>query len=159
MKSKFKRGFSLAELVLAIGLFAVAILSILGLSILVGKTNQEGDDRLVGEVVGGILLDRVVDQVRSDSPAGTADDFWNNEHVTDPWDESDISNGGTEYKYRITAQSVFTSSGVPVGGSTPNNRLKKVDVTVWWWDSDTQQRQGYGKLQVSNSRLVSEGEL
>jgi len=51
------------------------------------------------------------------------------------------------------------TSGTGVGGATPNNRLKKVDISVTWWDSDTQQRQGYGQLKVMNSRLVSEGEI
>ena len=103
MEMESQRGFSLAELVVAIGLLAVAILSILGLSILVGKTNQEGDDRAAGEIVAGVLLDRVIDQVRSDSPPGTADDFWNNEHLIDPWEEDVMTNAGTEFKYVIRA--------------------------------------------------------
>jgi hypothetical protein len=41
------------------------------------------------------------------------------------------------------------------GGGT-ENRLKKVDIIVTWWGSHSQEHQGYGKLQVKQSRLVSE---
>ena len=49
-------------------------------------------------------------------------------------------------------------AGGPLGGAIPNNRVKKVDILVWWWEarSNNGQRQGYGKMQVQASRLVEE---
>ena len=155
-----RQGFSLAELIIALGLFAVAILSILGLSILIGKASQEADDRTIGSVVASSLADRLIDQLRSDAPPGTRASFWDNEFGSaNPWEEGTLNNDGTEYQYRILASSVTDSSGDPVGGTTPNNRLKKVDISVWWWGDENQQHQGYGTLKVISTRLVSEGEM
>jgi hypothetical protein len=35
------------------------------------------------------------------------------------------------------------------------NRVKRVDIVVWWW-SDSGRREGYGRLQQQAFRLVNE---
>ena len=154
-----RRAFSLAELLVALGLFAVAILAILGLSISVARGSQEGEDQAVAGTVSRHLLERVVDRVRTDSPPGTAQDFWDNEHpASNPWEDDEYESNNTLYQYRVFATTVNNTLGDPVGGTTPGNRLKKIDIVINWWDSDTTERAGYGKLEFRNSRLVSEGE-
>jgi Tfp pilus assembly protein PilV len=159
MKTQHNQGFSLAEMLVALGLISVAVLSVLALSISIAKGNQEGTDRATGAVVARQLVNRVLDRLRADIPAGTNADFWDNEHTSTPFDSGVFRSNNTDYQYKVYAQSVEDSSGVSVGGTTPDNRLKKVDVIVWWWDSEKTERQGYGKLEVRNTRLVSEAEI
>lgn len=149
----------MGELLVAIGLFAVAILSILGLSIAMARGTQKGDDTAHGGVVARILLERLVDRLRADMPAGASDDFWDQDHIVSPFEEGEIKNNNTDYQYKIYARTVRDTSGTEIGGTTPGNRLKKVDVSVWWWDSETEDRQGYGRLEIKNTRLISEGEM
>lgn len=144
---------------MALGLISVAVLSVLALSISIAKGNREGADRTVGGVVARQLVDRLIDRVRADAPVGTRADFWDNEHTVAPFESGTFESNNTEYQYKIFASSVTDGTGTSVGGATPDNRLKKVDVFVWWWDSETEDHQGYGKLEVRNTRLVSEAEL
>ena len=154
-----RQAFSLAELLVALALISVAILSVLALSISVARGNREGVDKTVGTVVASQVLERLVDQLRADVPPGTKATFWGGEFTGSPYDTGTIINNKTEYKYEIFARTVTDTSGSSLGGSTPDNRLKKVDITVYWWDSDSQSHQGYGDLKVTVSRLISEGEL
>ncbi len=152
-------GFSLGELLVTMGLIAVAILSLMALSILMARADREGVDTKVGDVVAGMLVERLLDQVRADNPAGTAANFWDNDFdSSNPYEEGDYRNNNTEYHYQIFAVTVRTTGGAEVGDGTTGNRLKKVDVIVNWWDTQNQDREGYGKLEVRNSRLISEGE-
>lgn len=153
-----RRAFSLAELLVALGLISVAILGLLALSIALAKGNQEGIDKTIGGEVASQLTDRLVAQLRSDTPPGTRSGFWNNDYTATPWDQGTFQNNGTTYNYKLYAETVRDTSGQPVGGGTAGNRLKKVDVYVWWWDSETKAHQGYGELKVLSTRLVSEAE-
>jgi Tfp pilus assembly protein PilV len=146
-------------MLVALGLISVAVLSVLALSISIAKSNQEGSDRAVGGVVAKQLVNRLIGQLRSDLPAGTYARFWTDEHDTTPFESDTFRSNNTDFQYKIFAQSVTDSSGDSVGGTTPENRLKKVDVFVWWWNSETEERQGYGKLEIRNTRLISEAEL
>lgn len=154
-----QRAFSLAEMLVALGLIAVAILSILALSISITRGNQEGTDRAIGGVVARQLVKRLVDRLRADIPAGTRADFWDNEHGVTPFEDDVFRSNNTEFQYKIFATSVTDGTGDSVGGATVGNRLKKVDIVVNWWNSETEQRQGYGQLEIRNTRLVSEAEL
>lgn len=156
---RHSHAFSLAELLVALALIAVAILSVLALSIAVARGNREGVDKTVGTVVASQVLERLVDQLRADEPVGFKAAFWGGEFTSNPFNTGILTNNKTEYKYEIFARTVTDSSGASLGGSTPDNRLKKVDVTVYWWDSDSETHQGYGDLKVTVSRLISEGEL
>ena len=152
-------GLSLAEMMVALGLISVAILAVLALSISIARVNREGTDRAIGGVVARQLVERLIDGLRADIPAGSAADFWDNEHSAAPFETGFFRTNNTDFEYKIFASSVLDASGDSIGGTTVGNRLKKVDVFVYWWDSETEERQGYGKLEIQNTRLVSEAEL
>lgn len=158
MKS-VSRGLSLAEMMVALGLISVAILAVLALSISIARVNREGTDRAIGGVVARQLVERLIDSLRADIPAGSTADFWNNEHTSTPFESGIFRTNDTDFEFKIFASSVVDAGGDSVGGTTVGNRLKKVDVFVYWWDSETEERQGYGKLEIQNTRLVSEAEL
>lgn len=153
-----QRAFSLPELLLAIALFAVAILSIVALSLSVLRTDRKTVDTGVAHSVARQVLLRSLEQVRTDQPGGSKVNFWNNNYVTQPFLKGKQNSNGTDFEYSIYAETVVSTSASPVGGAVTGNRLKKVDVIVWWWNSDRATRTGYGKLQISTSRLVSEAD-
>ena len=156
--TRHQKAFSLAELLVALGLIAVAILSVLALSIAVARTNQEGIDQNVGNTVSNQVLLRLMDQLRADSPTGIRDRFWDRDFVSTPFESKALTNNDTEFQYEIFARTITDSLGNPMGAAT-DSRLKKVDIVVRWWDSENQDRQGYGELRVTRSRLVCEAEL
>jgi type II secretory pathway pseudopilin PulG len=157
--SRRHHAFTLGEVLVALGLIAVAILSVLALSISVARTSQEGVDQSVGGLVATQLLDSMIDKLRADPPpGGLRKKFLDNDDSSKSFDSGTIVNNGTEYAYEIFATTVRKTDGSPLGEAV-GRRLKKVDVVVSWWDTKDTQRQGYGKLQFFQSRLVGEAEL
>ena len=150
--------FTLGEVLVALGLIAVAILSVLALSISIARTNQESVDQSVGGLVATQLLDSLIDKLRADPSSTLRKNFLDRNYTTTPFESGTITNNGTDYEYEIFARTVTNTSGDPVG-ATMERRLKRVDIVVSWWDAKDTQRQGYGKLQFSQTRLVGEAEL
>lgn len=152
-------GFTLAELMVAVFLVAVAMLSVFALTISVLRTDQKTRDTSVGREVAQMLAERTFARVRADQPAGTRANFWENDFVGAPYETGSYKQGSTEFKYTIYAQTVVDTLGDSVGGNVDENRLKKVDVILSWWDSDAHDRTGYGQLKVYSSHLFSEADL
>lgn len=152
-------GYSLAELLLAIGILAISVLSVLALSLRIAAASQKSNDLMVGEMMVDRLLDRVVAEVRNDKPPGKKAKFWGTaDHL--PWSTGKFTADKTEFEYEIRARTLVNAKGDTVGSSSSlsENRLKKVDVVVHWWDSKNAGRPGYGRLTTQGSRLVSEAQ-
>ncbi len=154
-----KSGFSLAELILSLGFVALAILSVLGLSLGVMRTDHKALERAAGTLVAEQIVERLRAQLLADEPAGFREHFLHEEHNGTPWDEGSIKNGKTIFYYSVRAISVVDTDGNKVGASSDGNRLKKVDVHVWWAGEDTQTRQGSGQLEVRVTQLISEASI
>ena len=153
------RGMSLAELMVAIMLLAICILTVLGLSLAVVRVDSKAAETSAGSVVADTLLQEVVAQVKADSPPGTKDSFWNNDHEV--WAQGSRVNNGPEFSYWISAVTVTTTGGDSLGSADLQNRLKKVDVRVRWFNdgsSEQSGRQGYGELEATISQLVPEAQ-
>ena len=83
-------GYSLAELLLAIGILAISVLSVLALSLRIAAASQKSNDLMVGEMMVDRLLDRVVAEVRNDKPPGKKAKFWGTaDHL--PWSTGKIT--------------------------------------------------------------------
>ena len=143
----------MAELVLSLGFITTVVLTVLGLTATIQKTGQESTDRINAAMVA----ESVVEEVVADAQTNDHDFFWDNDHLV--YRAGFVEIEGTEYDWTMSAVTV-KDSGADLGSSTglTNNRLKKVDITVFWWDSQTQKSYGYGKLAFRASRLVSEAE-
>lgn len=145
------RGFTLAELLLAVGLLALVILTLAALITSAIRSNEKGTRTAQAVDVADALLARRLYDVEWDLPPGTRDAFW---AASGAWlPPTTATMGGVDYQYTVFADTV-----AGVGGA--GNRLKKVDLVMSWWDSGQGggQRQGYGRLEVQASRLVSEVE-
>lgn len=155
-----RRAFSLAELLLAVALFAIIILGVLALSISVLKTERKAADTTVGKSVAQSLATRLLDQVRADSPVGTRANFlaYNTPNTAFQTGTSRVQR--TDYQYSIFVSTVSDNGGVNVGSAIGNNRLKRMEVRVSWWAVNAgQTRAGYGQLTTSLCQLVAEGSL
>ena len=152
------KAFTLGEVLVALGLIAVAILAVLALSISVARTSQEGEDQSVGGLVATQLMDSLIDRLRGDASGVLRKKFLDKDHTSTAFEKGSVENNGTKYDYEIFAETVTKTDGNPIGEGMAM-RLKKVDVVVSWWDAKDTERQGYGKLQFYQTRLVGEAEL
>jgi len=143
-----KPGFTLAEVILAIGLVAVVILTVVGLTLAAIRSNTKAAVLGQATQVSDTLLKETIYGVENDLPPGTRASFW---AAAGPWiPPKRVTMGGTEYEYNISVN--------PVGGFATPNRLAKVELHLFWWDSAAQggEREGYGRLELHVARLVHE---
>ncbi|MEW6277232.1 MAG: prepilin-type N-terminal cleavage/methylation domain-containing protein [Candidatus Eremiobacterota bacterium] len=152
-----RRAFTLPELMLAVGLLALVLLTLVGLTTATVRSNHKAALLGPAAAVAESLLDRTLSDVAADIPPGTRDSFWA-ASGPGPWKSlSPLDQGGVRYEYAIYAHTVADVTGTPVGGAS--NRVKKVDLVLCWWGSAATagDRNGYGRMQLSASRLVNEG--
>lgn len=128
----------------ALALLAIAALTLVALSFTSLASRQKAEDRAAASMLAAQELERAVYEIQN-LPSGDA--FWDG-----PGELSKGSSevGGTTFSYRVDSLMVDTGTSAP-------NRLKKLNVSVWWWSTKPDSsRAGYGKLEVSASRIVSE---
>jgi hypothetical protein len=154
------KGFNLAEVLLAFALVTIALLALLAQSMVMVNSSQKLDDHTVAADVARSITERLAREVLNDQPAGRREEVWLENSVVDPLLSGTETIGGTVYSYRLFVSHVQNAAtGSPIGtGPTgdPNaaTRLKRIDVTVNWWDSESQDRVGYGDLKVESTRLL-----
>ncbi len=154
------RGFSLAEVLLAFALVSIALLALMGQSMVLVNSSQKHDDHMVAADVARSISERLTREVLNDQPPGRREDVCQNDSVTIPFDEGPETIGGTVYNYQVfvaNVENTETSSPLGTGPSGDLNaatRLKRIDVSVTWWGGDSQERVGYGTLKVETTRLL-----
>ena len=146
-----KNGLSVAELLLSLGFITTVILTVVGLTTTIHRTGQESADRVSASIVAESEIQRVIAVAQSDN------NFWDNDHTSTPYLTGTVRVDGTDFDYEVTATTVMDGvDELGTSGGLTQNRLKKVNIEVTWWDSKTTDHQGYGKLEFKASRLVSE---
>lgn len=145
------------EVILGLGIVAVALMALASVAGSATRASQKGMGRSTAVMVAERQLTRHIQLAQNDSPAGAKALFWDAEY---PYPNIALATGQepvgpVNFNYALYANTVRDPGGVALGGPVANNRLKKVDIVVWWW-SETGTRQGYGQLQYQTSRVVSE---
>ena len=151
-----RRAFTLTELIVAIGFFAVAILAVLGLSLAINRLEAKSANTNVGKSVASQILQRTLSDVRADQPPGARANFWDSDHLDPPWDEGVQLSDHTRFNYTVTCSTVSDTAGDEIGHGIGGNRLKKVDVLVTWWNAEEKPGREQGPLEVTATQLVSE---
>lgn len=142
-----RAGFTLMELLLSLGLIAVAILALMGMALVSVQARQKSFDTETAYQVAQNELQRIVDGALSDTPAGLQAAFF--EHSSSvPLESGTVTVGQTEFSFLVYVETLPFEAAP--------NRLKKVDVEVWWWGEKPGERQGMGRLSYRTSRLVDE---
>lgn len=153
-KGRSAAAFTLAEVLIAGFLMTVIILVLIGLSISLLRGTQKASDTTVAQVASEHILNSLIYDVQPGSPGYST--FWTPSSFSRP---GTYRMNRTDFSYQIDATSVVDGSGTPVGNGFAQNRLKQVQLSIYWWDSDqqTSSRDGYGKLEFHTIRLLAEG--
>lgn len=153
-------GFTLSEVLLAMGLVAIALLALIGHSTVLLGAAQKSDDTSVAASVARSHIDRLAQEVLLDQPAGRRDQVFDENDAVTPFHTAAEKVGFTDYAVElfvtdvintVTAQRLGTG---PTGAENPNTRLKQIQVTIRWWDVAGEKRAGYGRLELHAARLL-----
>ena len=142
-------GFALPEILLALTLLLVAVLAVAALSIKSLASNRKASDTQTGTLVARQVLENQI-QTALSAPASA---FWTHNSAT-PFATQTIQVGGTPYQARTFVTNVTINADPDAPTSIPI-QLKRVDVVVNWWDSQSATRQGYGKLEARIYRMLN----
>lgn len=138
-----RRGFSVAEVLLALALITVTILALLGVSIYSLSADRKSRDLVAGQMVAEQALERLVYSVENNADAG----LWYQNDATTTYAQEVVTLTPTDYR---VSTYVTDYGGYPIG-----RRLKLVECLVTW-EGAPQGKVRQGRLQVRTSRLVHE---
>ncbi|MCA9790429.1 MAG: hypothetical protein KC910_01485 [Candidatus Eremiobacteraeota bacterium] len=147
MKATSSRGLTLAEVVLAIGLMAMALFALLSVCSMAVRYQKQSINNINAARVADAALGRAMSSALNDTPAGAAADFWDNEwpYPTSPWVTGTEAVGHQRYFFAIYATTVPSLGDV-------DNAVKRVDAYVWWTENQA------GAKLTAAMRLVNKGE-
>lgn len=155
----YRRAFSLAEVLLSVGIMAMALVALFNLVGSALKNSSRTENLAVAGDVAEQQLNREIYGALNDQPGGARDDFWKNDFVALAWRQGTRQVNHMDFHYAIYAQTVNDAvTGKPIGlTSAKSNRIKKVDIVVWWMHASPHGgRQGYGRLRTGATRIVNE---
>jgi len=146
------KGFTLAEVLISVGILAVAMLGMLSLCATGMTVNKKSATTLTAAQVADRQLQRAIRRmVVDDYPEGARETFWDREF---PYPSTPLATGKEVVGSNTFSYALYANT-LPLPSSVTENRVKRVDIVVWWW-SDSGRREGYGRLQQQAFRLVNE---
>lgn len=152
LKTSKEQGLSLTEVVIAVGIIALAALTILSLCATVLRYRRQSTNSLNAARVSQAVLERTVVSIGSDLPAGVKDDFWaaTYSYPGNPFKSGTESIGRESFEWKV-----FTSNVDGIGDSTkdPPNILRRIDVYVWWREPNNNEPKQTIATRVVNSGL------
>ena len=152
-----RRGFSLVELLVSIGIVATVLVYIIGVFTTGMKANRKSVDLTAGTLVAESVISHELYGVLADKDKSArffAHTYTSNDAAIEGTET--LSNTVFTYKLFVSDVNQFVESG---------NKMKKVDVQVWWWvpeSTDTSDlqgntiRAGYGVVSVGMTRLINQ---
>jgi len=132
INAKGNRGFSLLELLLALGTLAVTLLLVVALGISVASRNQQVQEAPVGLVAAESVLNQFVYNVQANS--GYQPTFFA-KPTTANYLNDQVEIDRVSFSYAIDLESVLNAStGTQLGGTVlgGSNRMMKITVRVNW---------------------------
>lgn len=149
-----RRGFTLIEVMVGIGLAGALVLLVLLLGTTAVSTDAKASDRQIAAAVAEGQLDLLSRQIaiKGSGPRGA---FWSSPdgiYSGSPVTASVLSNG-TEYQLKYDVSTPEGPTGGPVGGF--GNRLRQVQLTVTWWQGE-KGKTGYGQFSLQRTRVLRE---
>jgi len=148
-------GFTLAEVLLAMGTMVLVILTIIALVISLHKGSRKSVDLAAAHLVADQVITELVDQAQKDLPAGAHANFWDSDWT--PYREGSVTANRTDFYYRVDATTVRDPSNNPINSNLSFNRVKLIQIELYWWNpAPSSVRAGYGKLSTQAVRLVHE---
>lgn len=148
----FPKGFSLTEVIVAVGILGLTLLTLLTLCSIALKYHRQSLNNATAVRVNDMVLERAVAGVIHDTPSGEADKFWGNQYPypSTSYREGVEKVGRESFNYAIYAVDI---PGLGDSSTTPPNVLRRVDAYVWW----TEEGEPGGK-RTHSTRLLNRGE-
>jgi type II secretory pathway pseudopilin PulG len=135
------KGFSLAEVLLAVALAAVIVLTLVALSLTSLRGNQKATDLTLAQSAAHQWIEEELYSAQHDS----SNPLWIANNDQTPYKTLQLSVGNARYDLAVYAVDVNDPS-VP--------HLKRCRLRVAWWGGE-QTRSGYGNLSTEVTRFVS----
>lgn len=143
------KGATLAEVLLGLGLIALAFFALLSVCSLGMRLNEQSMVSIKAAQLADSETSRTVSKIIYDSPPGTHDSFWhrpvtgpNYPYPTTPFRKGVTDIGSDQLHY-----AVYATTLAGVGGVADNNVVSRVDTYVWW------REEGPGSKMTSCTRL------
>ena len=151
-------GFSLAELVLSLGLLTVAMVMLSSLFVGLYRGSDKSGNQSTGlNAAETVLNQQIHDIFKGTHPTLTKAAFFASN--SPPGLSGSLTLSSTEFLYQFDYVTVQSNLGTDLGVGLSGNRLKAVTVTCWWWgQAANSHRAGLGKLSVQLRRLVNEND-
>lgn len=135
------RGFTLAELLVAVALAAVVVLTLVALSITALSGNQKAGDLSIGQSLAHERLEQLIYAAQEDSGLN----FWNSNSDSQAYQVEPLQSGNQQFRAALYVSDV-TDAAVP--------NLKRCRMRVSWWGGD-QSHAGYGNLYTDVVRFAA----
>jgi len=135
-----KYGYTLAEVLLSLGICVTFLLTAVDLSISALRSNQKSTDQMTAEALAGQSAELFIYGL----PSSSSDPFWSTTTYSSPYLQDSVTLGNSTFSEDIYLTDL---SSVTVG-------LKEVKVVVSW-GSGAAGRTGYGSQAVEATRVVS----
>lgn len=143
-------GFSLAELIVALGIMGLALLVLFSVLATGNRSQRKMQDEDAAYRLADQEMSRLIYSLENDSPPGVKASFWASDFPPSgpSWRGSKVQFNRTDYDYQIHTETLLdTTSGVPLGA--PGGQLKLIHVAVSWWKG-----QNFGQTLITVRRLV-----
>ena len=153
-----RKGFSLAELILCLGILATALVFLTSFFISLYRSADKSGNTAAGvHVAETVINQQLHDIFKGTHPTLTKTGFFT---TNGPSVTGRLQLASTEFQYQmdfVTVQDAVL--GGDLGAGLAGNRVKAVTVKCWWWGAGaTSQRSGQGRLSVELHRLVNEND-
>ncbi|MBT9582949.1 hypothetical protein IV102_06340 [bacterium] len=143
-----RQGFTVAEILLALALISVVVLTLIGLSLYSLNANRKSRDVSAGQLVAEQVLERLVYEADT-SPASP---IWAQNSQSVAYAEQQVTVEPSVFNVTTYVSNVNDQAGtIFVAG----RRLKRLEALVVWQDAQAG-KSGYGRLSVRATRLVNE---
>ncbi len=138
-----RSGLTLSEIVMSLGILALAALVIVGVFLALIKSSAKNREQVMAELLSQSVLDRAA----SEGPSG-----WGVKRQIGERLEAELENDGSRFFYQVDPVRIEAATADPAGQSW------EVTVTVGWWTTGSrgleQSRVGFGNQYVKAVRSV-----
>jgi len=138
-------GFTVAEVVLALALVSVTVLTLMGLCLRTLQANRKNVDTGMGQLVA----EQAIEQIAMSAEASATAPVWASNSAVVAYSSDTVQVAGTTFQVTTYATDVAPTVFVAT------KRLKRLQTRVVWKDLQ-QGKMGYGNLRAESTRLVHE---
>lgn len=154
------RGFSLIEVLFALGILAFGVTALTSVLLSTFRAQDNVTRSAAARALGQRLLDRTVQELPT-LTFSEEDDFWKAEFPDEStaWKKGEEKLGSRVYSYYVTAVNLFYHAGPHAGGlvgagsGATENGVKFISVHVRWHDGEGSS--GSGRQELSASQIVN----